>query len=542
MAAQETKIVADVGFVGSGVASAMMANQLAADGVRVAILEAGPKIDRGAALERYLSAPIKGLGAPYVASPDFPFPGSTAAEPWYDQAGPDPFKSTYLKAVGGTTWHWLGTTLRLVPDDFRMKTTFGIADDWPVTYADLEPWYQKAEEEFMVAGDPAQDLGSPRKKPYPLPPIPLSYIDKTFAAALKGTEFTLAATPQARLSKPLGNRLACCGSGSCVPLCPVAAKYDATVHLNTAVAAGARVVDLTTAVAVEIGAGQRVTAIRFKRPDGTDGRLEAKVFVLGANALEIPRLLLASRTDALPKGAANSSGLVGRNLMDHPVQLTWALARKAMWPYRGPLSTSGIDRFRRQNTRKTDAALRIEIFNSGWSWPTGAPATTAGKLAATGLRGPALAKAFRDHSARQVMVASMVEQLPDPANRVTLDPARRDKFGVPKPKLYYRVDDYVKRGQARARRLHAGILRRVGVTEIHHRDDFEGAGHIIGTTRMGDDPKSSVVDASLRSHDHPNLFLLGSGVFPTAATANPTLTIAALSLRSVAAVRETLRT
>ena len=122
-----------------------------------------------------------------------------------------------------------------------------------------------------------------------------------------------------------------------------------------------------------------------------------------------------------------------------------------------------------------------------------------------------------------------------------LDSERNDRYGVPLPRIHYRIDDYVKRAGVRARGLHEDILNRVGVTEIHHRDSFAGASHIMGTARMGEDPKRSVVDPELRCHDHANLFLLGSAVFPTGAAANPTLTIAALSLRAVETVKKFLK-
>jgi glucose dehydrogenase len=291
---------------------------------------------------------------------------------------------------------------------------------------------------------------------------------------------------------------------------------------------------------VEIGAQGRVTAIRFKRWDGSEGVASGKVFVLAAHAIEIPRLLLHSRTEARPNGVANSSDQVGRNLMDHPAQLSWALAHEPVWPYRGPLSTSGIETLRDGPFRKERPAFRIEIGNDGWSWPKAAPTTTAADLARLGLRGPALDDALRTQASRHLRLTSLIEQLPDPDNRVTLDPTDVDIYGVPLPRLAYRLDAYVQAGLGAARDAHAQIFGALGATAIQHRDVAEGAGHIIGTARMGSDPKSSVVDRDLRSHDHPNLFILGSAVFPTSATANPTLTIAALSLRAADQIRATL--
>jgi choline dehydrogenase-like flavoprotein len=265
-----------------------------------------------------------------------------------------------------------------------------------------------------------------------------------------------------------------------------------------------------------------------------------KAFVLAANAIEIPRLLLNSRSEAAPNGVANSSDQVGRNLMDHPAQLSWALAPTPVWPYRGPLSTSGIENLRDGSFRKDRAAFRIEIGNDGWSWPKGAPTTTAADLARLGLRGKALDDALRTQSSRHLRLTSLLEQLPDPQNRVTLDPNELDIYGVPLPRLAYRLDAYLQAGLSAARAAHTEIFGRLGATEVQHRDAAEGAGHIIGTARMGTDPKSAVVDRELRSHDHPNLFIVGAAVFPTSATANPTLTIAALSLRAADQVKATL--
>jgi len=226
--------------------------------------------------------------------------------------------------------------------------------------------------------------------------------------------------------------------------------------------------------------------------------------------------------------------------MDHPTQLSWALSREPVWPYRGPLSTSSIETFRHGAFRKDRPAMRVEIGNDGWSWPKGAPVSTAAEFARQGLRGQELNNALRRQASRHVRLASQVEQLPDPDNRVTLDPNEQDIYGVPLPRLAYRLDDYVQAGLAAARAAHAEIFGRLGATGIEYRDAPEGAGHIMGTARMGNDPKSSVVDRDLRSHNHPNLFILGSAVFPTGATANPTLTSAALSLRAAGSVKAAL--
>jgi glucose dehydrogenase len=533
-------IEADVIIVGSGISGALLAARLADAGVKVAILEAGARVDRAQATQRFWDAPIKVPECPYPPSPQANHPISDDPDYWYRQAGPDKFKSTYVKVVGGTTWHWLGTCLRLVPNDFRLSTAYGRGVDWPISYADLEPFYGQAEDEIGVSGDSDETLGSPRSTGYTMPAVPQTFLDKAYARALAGTQYEVRATPQGRNSADRDDRPACCGNASCIPICPIQAKYDATVHLSRAEKRGAAIHAQTTATLVEVGSDGRATAIRFKRWDGSEGIASGKVFVLAAHAIEIPRLLLKSRTSARPDGMANGSDQVGRNLMDHPAQLSWALAPTPVWPYRGPLSTSGIENLRDGQFRQERPAFRIEIGNDGWSWPTGAPTAAAAELARQGLRGKALDVALRTQASRHIRLASLIEQLPDPENRVTLDPHETDVYGVPLPRLAYRLDAYVQAGLAAARVAHAKIFDLLGATEIQHRPAAEGAGHIIGTARMGNDPKTSVVDRDLRSHDHRNLFILGSAVFPTSATANPTLTIAALSLRAADQVKATL--
>ncbi len=533
-------IEADVVVVGAGFAGALLADRLAAAGIGVAVLEAGPRVDRGAAFRTFLETPIKTPESPYERLPEAGFPDTLDSGHWYRQSGPDIFKSTYLKAVGGTSWHWLGTCVRYVPSDFRMRSVFGQAIDWPIDYAELEPWYLEAERELGVAGDSDEDLGSPRSGPFPQPAIPGTWLDRVFGRALEGTPYEVRLTPQARNSMVWEGRPACCGSGTCIPICPVGAKYDAMVHLDRAETAGAVIHERTTATFVEAGVDGRVAAIRFRRPDGTGDLARGRVFILAGNAVETPRLLLHSRSEAAPGGIANASDQVGRNLMDHPIQLSWALAGEPVWPYRGPMSTSGIENLRDGAFRSRRSALRIQISNDGWNWPTGGPPTLADSLSRRGLLGADLRRAITDHASREVQLAALTEQLPDPENRITLDRQDADPHGVPLPRMRYRVGEYARAGLDYAKDVHDEIFARLNAGEIQHSEDFQGSGHVIGTTRMGNDPRESVVDRNLRSHAHDNLYLVGAGVFPTASTANPTLTIAALALRAAKEIAESL--
>jgi choline dehydrogenase-like flavoprotein len=277
-------IEADVIVVGSGISGALLAARLSAAGVKVAILEAGAPVERADATQRFWDAAIKVPECPYPPSKQADHPTSDNLDRWYRQVGPDKFKSTYVKVLGGTTWHWLGTCLRLVPNDFRLASSYGRGVDWPIDYDDLEPFYGQAENEIGVSGDSGESLGSPRSSAYPMPQIPQTFLDKAYARALTGTRYDVRSTPQGRNSVERGNRPACCGNASCIPICPVQAKYDATAHLSLAQKSGAAVHVQTTATFVEIGPDRRVAAIRFKRWDGSEGLASGKVFVIAAHA------------------------------------------------------------------------------------------------------------------------------------------------------------------------------------------------------------------------------------------------------------------
>lgn len=531
---------ADVVVVGGGVAGLLATWRLAQAGVKVLVLEAGPRTNRSEAVHLYRTAVARTPESPYPDTPYAPRPSVLALDGYYVQAGPVFFKSTYERRLGGTTWHWLGTTLRHLPNDMRLRTLYGVGEDWPISYDELEPWYLEAEQELGVAGESAEDLGSPRSGDYPMKALPLSYLDRQIALAVDKLGYSVHVTPQARNSRAFDGRPPCCGSGTCVPICPIAAKYDASVHARKAEQLGVHILDQAVVYHVDVDAEGLVSAVRFRRPDGSEHRALGRLFVIAANAIETPKLLLMSRTDALPNGVANSSDQMGRNLTDHPVQLSWALARQPLYPYRSPLENAGIEDLRDGEFRRTRSAFRMAIGEDGWSFPGTTPDVLASDLVKEGLRGEALQREIRERAARQFRFAILVEQMPLPENRVTPDFEQLDPFGIPRPRVDYRLDDFTLAGMAEGRRVADQIFDAMGVSERHHAEEHNGAGHLMGTYRMGYDPKTSVVDREQRSHDHANLFLLGAGVFPTVGTANPTLTLAALSLWAAQTIRRDL--
>ena len=563
---------ADVVIVGGGIAGALMALELAKSNANVLIIEAGDRIDRSKAIANYMNTPGRNNDTPYSPiSKSAPYPSMMNPNEYYIQTGPDQFQSTYIKALGGTTWHWLGTALRFVPNDFKMKSIYGVGVDWPIGYNDLEPWYYAAEKELPVSGDDNAVLGVIRKDPYPSKMIPMTYLDKVVQNAFSDIslpdapeiKLQVASTPQGRLSSPDADagRLACCGSNNCIPMCPVGAKYDATFTIAKAEVLGVRVLTNSTAKFIQTDLDGNISGILFKSPAG-DKVATGKVYILAAHAIETPKLMLMSRSEQYPNGIGNSSDQVGRNLMDHNCVLSYGLTKEPVYPYQAPLSTSGIEIVKDGPFRKSRGAFRIEIGNDGWSWPVGYPDVLSSWLVKNSggrtknmnlplnsknqktnltqnLYGSALRDSIKNNVMREIRFAFLCEQLPDPNNRIFPAFDTLDSNGLPRPKISYKLDDYVKAGIAVAIQTQKKMLDALGCTQQNHSSPW-GAGHIVGTARMGNDAKTSVVDKNLRCHDHKNLFILGSSVFPTVAASNPTLTIAALTLRAVGEVQNML--
>jgi choline dehydrogenase-like flavoprotein len=581
----------DAVIVGAGIAGALTAYKLALAGKRVLVLDAGPAVppNRGDYMQRFYTAMSKVPESPYPDIPDAARPRSddsgtlttNPAQPtpnsYLVQTGPLPFASTYERVGGGTTWHWLGTALRLLPNDFQTQTTYGVGVDWPITYDQLEMWYCQAEAEIGVAGDMSQQsyLNLTFSQQYPMPGIAQSYADAQMAAAIgsgmtfDGLPVTVTPTPQARNSRPYDGRRQCAGNTNCIPICPIQAKYDASVHLNKARQLGVTVWAQTVVDRLMVDpVSGRITGVSYKQyqvPDGpatATGTVSGTLVVMAAHAIETPKILLNSATSTLPGGVANRSGMVGRNLMDHPVQLSWARMTTPVYPFRGPLSTSGIESLRDGPFRTQRAPFRMEMGNEGWNWAAGDPYTTVNAAitgnGSPGVIGGSLVSAVNQGVIGQVRFGSLVEQQPLSTNRVTLSPVM-DSLGIPRPQISYDLDAYTMAGFAAARQAAQAVFQRIGAQDFtvptpptptgpwpfnfsYQGQEYtlNGAGHVMGTYRMGNDPTQSVVGPTLKSHDHPNLYLLGSGVFPTVGTSNPTLTIAALALMAAPAMLQDL--
>ncbi|HEY8023128.1 MAG TPA: GMC family oxidoreductase [Burkholderiaceae bacterium] len=615
----------DVVIVGTGIAGAVMAKTLTQAGKTVLILEAG--LQAGIAMDgerayRNYQDYLQTFYASTIKATNTPYPDITDAQSIdvlqiqqktpYDQGylvqmGPLPFASDCLRGPGGTTLHWLGNVPRMLPNDFRMKTLYGQGVDWPISYDDLKPYYEMAENEIGVAGDVSAqvgpDMGQQNYGPgyvFPMEKIPQSYQDRVWMkhtqdlpVELYGKQYTVTCVsmPQGRNSTPnlryrysgvkwdpvrkqleltetgktyqvvasiwspyTGDR--CEGNASCVPICPVQAKYNALKTLKKSDPSKLDI--LTQSVASTLLIDDKTKSVSgivykvYKEPGSTEYTTDVatgKIYVLAASAIENAKILLASN-------AANSSDQVGRNLMDHLVLLTWGLLPEKVYPYRGPGCTTYIPTFRDGEFRKDFAAWISPIDNWGWSWPTFAPGsdvTTA--VVSDGMFGKELRKHVNDVVTRQALLHFECEQAPEPDNRVTIDPKFKDQLDNYRPVIQYNASEYILKSFEAAKKVSDQIFAANKITDFTNYDaatdpdyvtyrgrgyTFRGAGHIVGTHRMGSSADNSVVDRNQRTWDHDNLYLVGCGNMPTLGTSNPTLTMTALTFMAAEAVLKQL--
>lgn len=514
----------DFVVVGSGVAGALVSRELAHAGFRVTILETGGATDRGAAVKQYRESSSQDLTAPYPKWPWAPVPDSASAETYFGKRSSPEYRPSYLKLVGGTTWHWTGMTPRFLPADFELYSRYGVGADWPIRYADLEPYYFKAEHALGISGDSTDDHGSARSGPYPMPPIPMPYSDRVVADRLAPHGVPVKVFPAARNSLAYSGRPQCCGNNTCTPICPVGAQYSADTEIGKAVGYGAQLLERATAYRLELNADRSIAAVHYKEPDGSSRRITARYFVLACNSIETPRLLLMSAGDGAPAGIANSSGQVGRNLMDHAIFFHNFRMPIPLYGGRGPQSVSGIMTGRDGAFRSKHSAVKLFLSNDVDAHREALRAIENQNNWAN------VIPLLKDAVIHQGCIGGELEPLPSEYNRIMLEHDRLDPLGLPLPRIEYRLSDYVSDGLQKWQKFVSELIEKMGARQTASAVALSSH-HPSGTVRMGMDPRKSVVDENCQSHDHPNLYVVGGSVFPAMGTANPTLTIAALSLR-----------
>lgn len=513
----------DVCIIGAGLVGGLMGYELARRGLKVVILEAGPRHKLQERLG-YMNDIVRGR----VAGPAY---GSNLpARDVYSNAGEVEYPLNWLRAkgVGGSTLHWGGQIWRFLESDFRLKSVYGIADDWPIGYDELEPYYVKAERALGVAGSVDNPFMSRRSADYPMPAFPFSPADRIFQQGCQKLGILVHTIPWARNSVPYQNRPACAAYATCgtFRICPIAAQYTAETHLDLAERTGnATVVANANVVRLVTDSRKRVRSAIYMNPEKEESEQKARLFVLAAHSVETARLLLLSESSQFPHGLANGSGMVGKNFMERPAVAVSGILEQSVFPHRIGFPTAASLQFCDPKNRHEVGGIKMAFHTMGAPMPY--------SLArASGNWGQALADEVRQQFGHEVIAEAAIEQLPDPENTVTLDPHLRDYFGDPAPRITYSFGAYEKTTLDVGVKLSREILKAVGAERAENDESHGFAGHPMGTCRMGDDPEKSVVDRNLRAHEVTNLYVVGSSVFVTGGSLQPSLTIAALAIRA----------
>jgi choline dehydrogenase-like flavoprotein len=523
---------ADVLIVGAGASGGVVAKRLAEAGFSVVCLEQGdwhrpdeyPGIRDDwelASRKQWATSPnIRGLPEDYPIVED------------------SPVSPLMFNGVGGSMILYAGAWPRALPSDFRVRSLDGIADDWPLDYFELLPFFQQTDRDFGISGL-AGNPGYPRAglEP-PLPPLPIHAAGTKVARAHDRLGWHWWPEYNAILSRPYDGRKACVLRSSCQSGCNEGAKASTDLtHWPKAIAAGARLVTGARVRRIETNERGLATGAMWVDRDGAEHFEPAKVVVLAANAVGSPRLLLLSSSSQHPDGLANSSGLVGKRLMMHPFANVAGLFDEPLMSWQGQFG----DMIESLEFYETDES-RGFVRGARWAMaPTGGPVNTAlPSRAGVQSWGPDHHLHVRTHLGHGANWGLFAEDLPDEENAVVLSSTVTDGDGVPAPEIRYRMSDNSRRmldfhiERATESLVEAGA-RSVEVDRLMRYSGW----HLLGTTRMGDDPASSVLDRWNRAHDVTNLYVVDGSCFVTSTGVNPTSTIVALALRAAEHMIET---
>lgn len=520
--------VADVLIIGAGASGSIAARHLSANGFTVVCLEQGGRVDNsefwGNKPEWELMSQKRWHPNPNVRDLETDYPVDTS------DSDVNPLM---YSAVGGSTILYAAHWQRFMPSDFRVKTLDGVADDWPFTYEDLEPYYDQMDIEMGVSalnGDPAYPPG----KASPLPPLPIGKIGMKAAEGMNKLGWHWWPAPNAIPSKPYAGRNQCVRWGTCLTGCPERAKasFDHT-HWPDALKCGTHLITGARVKEITLDAEGLVNGAVYVDRTGRERHQKASIVIVCANGVGTPRLLLLSESSRHPNGLANSSGLVGKNLMMHPYAAVTGYFDEPLESWLGPAGQT----IQSMQFYETDASRG---FVRGAKWqvmPSGGPLGMRSAYGGKPLEeawGANLHRNTKKVFGRAFEWGIIAEDLPDETNRVVLDPVLKDSDGIPAPKIIYKNSDNTKKMiDFHLERAKEAMIA-AGAVDISTTPLMRDCGwHLMGTARMGTNPDASVVNEYGQSHDVPNLFIYDGSVFVTSSGFNPTGTIAAIALRAV---------
>ena len=514
MAKFRTSELVDVLIVGAGAAGGVLSKELAQAGFKVVVLEAGPHW----VPERDFVSDEKGAQQLYWTDPRVTS-GKNPIELGANVTG---------KGVGGSTVHYAMVALRMHESDFMVRTLDGVAEDWPIRYADLEAYYERVEKELGISGPVTWPWGPKRRGPFPYREHPFNAVAELFIRGCEKAGITWAPSPLATISAPKENRPPCVYRGWCIYGCATNAKSSTlATYIPKAIQAGAEIRANCMVTRVNLGSDGLAKSAAYIRTTGDGNWVEeeqaAQLIILSCYSIETPRLLLNSAQAGFPDGLANSSGLVGRGLMVHPANIVYGRFPELVYQYKGPPTLALTQDFYATNPK--NGYLRgftIEAIGP-------LPQTFARQaMANLGLWGQDLREFMFDYN-HYAGLGLVGECLLDDDNRVTLDPTDRDQYGLPVARVTFAW------GENDRKLIEAGvekereILEAAGAEVTWTSDD---TAHLLGSCRMGSNAKTSVADPWCRSWDVANLFICDGSVFVTSSAANPSLTIQAIATRT----------
>lgn len=529
----------DFVIIGSGAAGGILAKQLSVAGFKVLVLEQGGWGNYGReehwTKDELLNENAEGddqlMSNPSVQRNTY---RRTAA----DKAEPN--GHSYGCVVGGGTVSYGGSSWRHLPYEFNEASAVGsIAGtglvDWPITYAELEPYYVQAEWEMGISGQRIDSpFVAPMSKDYPVPPVPLKASGALFNMAAAKLGLTVVPGPLAIISKPYGGRPGCNNCGMCSDFgCHIRARSSSAVTmLPTAVGTGNCEIRPRSYVReVNVNTGGRVTGVTYFDANRQEVFQRAKAVIVSANGSETPRLLLMSKSAKFPNGLANSNGVVGKYLMLGNGAGASGLLEHRLNDYKGPVSGAGIVDFVPTDPKRGFYGGG-RLTARGYDYPI--------NYGLNGLHpespkwGAGYKKALREQAGRKMTITCFTTQLPLESNRIDLDPDVKDDWGLPAMRITNASHpDDVKCMEFFTKKS-VEILEAVGARQIWARPvrDARGSAHNRGTCRMGNNPKTSVVNKFHRAHDVPNLFVIDGSNLVTGGRNHPTMTIQALAFRA----------
>lgn len=438
-----------------------------------------------------------------------------------------------FNAVGGSTINFLGHWPRMRPSDFYTKTLDDVAEDWPLDYATLAPFYDMNDQVTGVSGL----KGNPAYPDYapPLPPIPIGTLGQTLAKGFNKMGWHWWPSDVSILSQDHDGRQKCVNAGTCDLGCTAGAK-GGTNFTYWPILTKAGVEVRTECRVREILINQQTgfaTGVLYHGPDGQLHEQNAEIVIVACNGIGTPRLLLNSKSKLFPDGLANRSGMVGKNLMFHPLTGVSGVFSEPMKGHEGPMACSILS----QEFYETGTTRNFTRGYGLYSGRSTTPMTYA--LGGYGIDDPipwgAEHREFMDNIYPYLAGLTVVsEDLPEEHNCVTLDPDIADSDGIPAPKITYRLGEntskMLRHGEERAKEILLAAGAKKVLSKAGGKVWWRAGWHQMGTCRMGNDPKNSVVNSWGRSHDIKNLFIVDGSIFVTAGAVNPTSTIQALAL------------